>query len=69
MGTQVNPFVGGVNQQVTICDITLVTLMYKYLLYLHQLVRKESGILYEEDRAFKAVPRHSGGTTMTDSIA
>ena len=33
------------------------------------LVRKESSILYEEDRYFKAVLRHSGGTTMTDSIA
>lgn len=31
--------------------------------------RKESGILNEENRAFKAVLRNSGGTTIIDSIA
>ncbi len=32
-------------------------------------VRKKSGILNEDNRAFKAVSKHGGGTIMTDSIA
>ena len=37
--------------------------------YPSTLVRKKSGILYEKNRAFKAVSRHGGGTTITDSVA
>ncbi len=29
---------------------------------------QKNGIFYEENRAFKVVPRHGGGTTITDSI-
>lgn len=31
-------------------------------------MRKDSGIVYKENGAFKSVPRRSGGTTTIDSI-